>query len=171
MAVDLETFICERPCIANKTKIQYSRIWCEPRVYLPRGLILKSFAKIRQIFRQETTFAHTEKNAGSHVGTLAIFVMDNLYMDLQIDNNSTIINKWQALSLFTIAARVSQQLEARHSNAQQGSAAGVHIDSTSALLQEPGQVVSSSPGRFFSNWELTMLFTATYSATYSSCIE
>ena len=37
--------------------------------------LVKSFAK--------KTFANSEKTfAGSHVGTLAAFVMDNLYMDL-----------------------------------------------------------------------------------------
>ena len=51
-----------------------------PTVILRGGLMIESVAKS---FAQTNIFANSEKTfAGSHVGTLAAFVMDNLYVDL-----------------------------------------------------------------------------------------
>ena len=52
--------------------------------------MLKYFAKS---FAQKKYLSRTQKKtlAGSHVGTLAAFVMVNVYMDLQIDNHVHIV--------------------------------------------------------------------------------
>ena len=46
----------------------------------------KSFSKKK---RTQKTFA------GSHVGTLAAFVMDNLYMDLPLDRQTYLYGTWR----------------------------------------------------------------------------
>ena len=54
-----------------------SRIFREPHVYLSRGSHLEIFC---QMVRQKKTLSRTQKKiAGSNVGTLAAFVVDNLY--------------------------------------------------------------------------------------------
>ena len=78
MAVDQNSFICKRPFFANKKNFRGS--FENPTVILRGGLMIESVAKS---FAQTNIFANSEKTfAGSHVGTLAAFVMDNLYVDL-----------------------------------------------------------------------------------------
>ena len=76
MMVDLNSFICKWPFFAHKKYFRKS--FANPAFIFPGGLMLKSFAK----------YVAQEKilRGGAHVGTLAAFVMDDLYMDHFIDN-------------------------------------------------------------------------------------
>ena len=84
MAVDLNSFICELPLFANKQstcanlsrtpRLSFAGVSCE-------NLSLNHAKSVDQ----KKLFSRTQGKktiAGSHVGTLAAFVMDNLYMDL-----------------------------------------------------------------------------------------
>ena len=79
MAVDLNSFTCKRPFLAKEK--YYRESFANPTFIFRGGLMLKSFAK--SFAHEKITFANSEQTvAGSHVGSLAAFVMDNHYMDL-----------------------------------------------------------------------------------------
>ena len=82
MAVDLNSFNCKRPSFAHRQVL--SRIFQEPHVYFSRGV---SYWNLSLNFRQKIQlFSRTQKKtlAGSHVGALVAFVMDNLYVDMDL---------------------------------------------------------------------------------------
>ena len=64
---------------SSRIKNTFANLSQTPRFIFPGGLMLKSFAKY---VAQEKKILR----GGAHVGTLAAFVMDDLYMDHFIDN-------------------------------------------------------------------------------------
>ena len=75
-------YLCVYICINARIKTNnFRESFANPTFIFRGGLMLKSFAKS---FAQTKYFRKLRKNCRgwSHVGTLAAFVMDNLYMDL-----------------------------------------------------------------------------------------
>ena len=83
MAVDLNSFICELPLFANKQST-FANLSRTPRLSFAGVSCENISLNHAKSVDQNMTFASSGKKtvAGSHVGTLAACVMDNLYMDL-----------------------------------------------------------------------------------------